>query len=89
MKKDNIRLNVDGGLLTVTAEKRDESEDRKEERGVRILRREIGYGTVTRAIRLPPDAKAEEVRAKFNDGVLEVEVPRSAEKKEKANVDIQ
>lgn len=88
----DIRLNVENGLLTVSAEKRDENEDRRDDRGFRWLRREISYGTVTRAIRLPPDAKPEEVQARFSDGVLEVEVPRRAEsqkEKEKANVNIQ
>ena len=76
VKKDDIRLNVEDGVLTISAEKRDEHEEqRQEQRGWRTLRREIAYGTVTRAIRLPPDAKADAVNARFQDGVLEVVPP--------------
>ena len=48
----------------------------QDERGFRNHRREIGYGTVTRAIRLPRDAKAEDVKAKFENGILEVDIPK-------------
>ena len=85
VKREQLRLTVEDGVLTVTAEKRDEHEERKDDKGYRVLRREIGYGTVTRSIRLPRDSRPDDVRARFDNGVLEIEIPRRppAEKEDK------
>ena len=55
----------------ISGERRNETEETKDN----IVRRERAYGSFYRAVPLPEGAKAEEVKAVFTDGVLEVSVP--------------
>ncbi|MFE7224668.1 Hsp20/alpha crystallin family protein [Nocardioides sp. NPDC057577] len=63
----DIQIDVSGDLLTIRGERREEEHDRN--------RRELHYGSFERTLQLPSGAKAEEVRATYINGVLEVRVP--------------
>ncbi|HEX5490800.1 MAG TPA: Hsp20/alpha crystallin family protein [Candidatus Udaeobacter sp.] len=53
-------------------------------------RSERSYGSFSRAIPLPEDAKIDDAKASFNDGVLEITVPApQAQKKQRKQVQIQ
>ena len=71
LKKEDIRVEVTDGYLTITGERKREEEEKKEE----FYRCEREYGTFYRAVPLPEGTKLEDVRASFADGVLEVSVP--------------
>jgi HSP20 family protein len=79
--KDDVHVEVENGVLTISGERRDE---RKEEREG-FFRSERTYGQFFRAIPLPDGARTDECDAKFNDGVLEVSLPlpRQEERKGK------
>lgn len=68
MEKEHLQVRLEGPYLVV------EGERRKEKRKKHLA--EIVYGRIFRQYLLPPDAKAEGIRARLNNGLLEVEIPR-------------
>ncbi|HTO51468.1 MAG TPA: Hsp20/alpha crystallin family protein [Burkholderiales bacterium] len=73
VKKEDIQVNVDGDQVSVTAEVKQEK-DVKE--GERIVHSERYYGKVARAFRLGYEIDEAKVQAKYNDGVLELVLPK-------------
>ena len=69
VKKDDINVDIDGNLVTITAEMKRETE-RKE--GDKVLRSERYYGNVYRSFTLPRELDESMSEAKFADGVLEL-----------------
>jgi HSP20 family protein len=80
MKKDEIKVNVAEGVLTVSGERKTE----KEEKNRKFHRIERSYGTFERSFTLPDDANGTKVSAEFKDGVLKVHLPKSPVAKPKA-----
>ena len=73
MKVDDIQIEVDDNVLTVKGERSFE-EKVDEQRYYRVERR---YGSFQRSLALPQGVKADEIRATYEDGVLQVTVPKS------------
>ena len=73
MKKEDIDITVSDGLLTLSGEKKDEQEEKKENYHVRESR----YGAFRRTVRLPADVDADKIDAGYRDGVLTISVPKS------------
>lgn len=71
LKKEDIKVEVTDGYLTIWGERKREEEETKKE----FYRCEREYGTFYRAVPLPEGVKLEDVKATFADGVLEVSVP--------------
>jgi HSP20 family protein len=71
VNKDDVKVEVTDDGLVIQGERREEHEQRNEG----FYRREISYGRFYRVIPLPEDIDTEQVRAEFNNGVLEVAVP--------------
>ena len=80
-KKDEISVSVDNGYLTVSAEKGQEKEE-KEEKSGRYIRRERCAGSVSRSYYVGAAVKPEDVKAKFEDGILALQVAKKEEKEE-------
>ena len=74
MKKEDVKVEVTDGHLTISGERKTEKEEKKEHE----YRCERSYGSFYRAVPLPAEAKLKDVKASFADGVLEVTVPMSA-----------
>ena len=74
LKKEDVKVDVTDGHLTISGERRRE----EEEKGKEFYRCERQYGSFYRIVPLPEGVKAEEVSATFADGVLEVNVPLPA-----------
>lgn len=83
VKKEDVKVTVQDGVLTVTGERKFE----KEENGRKYHRIERAYGSFTRSFTLPEDADAEKVVAEFKDGVLKVHLPKS-EKAQPKSVEV-
>lgn len=79
VKKENMKVDFDNGVLTLSGERRAEYEDRKD----RIHRVERSYGSFMRSFSLPSDADGERIEATYRDGVLKVKVPKFNEQKAK------
>ena len=75
VKKDDIHVAIDGAVVSVSAERREER-DLKE--GERVLRSERYVGKVSRSFQLPQEIEEAKVTAKYNDGVLELSLPKKA-----------
>ncbi len=68
---NDVEITVSDGMLHLRAERRSEtkSDDRKG------YRSEFRYGSFARSVRLPAGAGEDDVKASYNDGILEVRVP--------------
>jgi HSP20 family protein len=77
VKKEDITIECRGNTLMLRAEKK-EQRDQKGERGYHTERR---YGVFTRTLTLPDEADADHVRAKYDQGVLRIEIPKKPETK--------
>ena len=75
VKKENIQVNIDGDQVSITAETRAER-DAKE--GERVLHSERHFGKVSRAFRLGQEVDEAKASARYNDGVLELTLPKKA-----------
>lgn len=76
-RKDDIRVNVNGNYVSITAEVKKDVEDKHAEKG-RVLLRETYRGSVSRGFTLENDVDAQAVSAKFEDGVLRLTLPKLA-----------
>ena len=78
-KKDEINLELNEGYLTITASKgMDEEEKNKQGK---IVRQERYSGVMQRTYYVGDQMKAEDIKAKYEDGVLKLEIPKKEEKK--------
>lgn len=79
LKKEDVTVEVDDGVLQLSGERRQESRDEREG----FYRSERNYGTFFRAIPLPEGVNEDDITASFTDGVLEVRVPVPAQKQKR------
>jgi len=82
--KEDIELYVEDGYLVIKAQRKEEVE----EKGRDYIRQERRFGEVYRRIPLPAEVKIEDVKAKYNNGVLEVILPKT-EKAQKKTIKIE
>ena len=80
MKKEDFKIDVDGNMLTISAEK----EDSKEEKDKKFTRKEFNYSSFSRTFTLPEEILKEKIEAKYEDGVLKIVLPRREESKKPA-----
>lgn len=73
VKKEDLKVTLENGMLTVEAETR--FEERKEEEG-KLMRQERRYGKFVRSFGLESDIKEKDIDATFKDGVLTLKIPR-------------
>jgi len=71
-KKEDFKLEVKNGFLTISGESSAEKEDKEET----FTRKEYSYNSFSRSFSLPENVKAEDVVAKYADGVLKVTLPK-------------
>lgn len=79
MEEKDINVEVAGGLLTISGEKKSESETSDKN----VYMSERSYGSFRRSFRLPETVDADNISAKFDKGVLKVSVPKKAEAQSK------
>jgi HSP20 family protein len=82
----NIDVKVVGGTLTIKGSRKEKAETSKQD----YLRREIRYGSFERSISLPDGVKAEDLKASYRNGVLELTalMPKESAPKE-VKIDIE
>lgn len=73
VKKDDIHVDVDGNRVTISAEVKKESEEKK---GEELLRSERYYGKLERSFTLDGDVDEAKAQAKYSDGVLKLVLPK-------------
>jgi len=79
MKEEDIDISVVGDTLTVKGERKAESEVKEED----YYCCERSYGSFSRSIAVPSNVDAKKIEANYEDGVLEVSLPKAPEVKPK------
>ena len=75
MTKEDIKVEVLDGVLTISAEKN----DKKEEKTKKYTRREFSYNKFSRSFTLPEHVDAEAIQANYVDGVLHLNLPKTVQ----------
>lgn len=75
IRKDDIHVTVEGSVVSIAAERREEKEVKE---GERVLRSERYFGKVSRSFQLGQEVDEATATAKFADGVLELTLPKKA-----------
>lgn len=71
--KENIHVTIDGNQVSISAEVRKENEVKE---GVRVLRSERHFGSVSRSFALENEIDESKAEAQYKDGVLELTLPK-------------
>jgi HSP20 family protein len=79
VEAEDLEITMEDGLLTIQGERQFTAES-SEEQFHRIERR---YGAFRRSITLPAQVQAEQIQASFDNGVLQIVVPKAEEAKPK------
>lgn len=77
-KKEDVAAKLENGYLTISASK-GVDKDEKNDEGV-YIRRERYVGQCSRSFYVGEDVKQEEIKAKFEDGILKVFIPKTEPK---------
>ena len=84
-KKDQIKIDLENGYLTISASKEHDSEKKKHGK---VIRQERYEGSMQRSFYVGDGVKVEDVKAKFEDGVLKLCIPKKELKELPSNTTI-
>lgn len=73
VRKEDLKIDIDDNSLVISGHRQEEREEGGKDQGYQVSER--SYGSFYRAIPLPQDVNAEDIRAEMRDGVLKVTVP--------------
>ncbi|MHB9040969.1 MAG: Hsp20/alpha crystallin family protein, partial [Melioribacteraceae bacterium] len=76
VKKDNIKITLQDNILTIEGEKKKETEQKEKN----FYRSERMFGSFKRSFTLPEEVDSEKVDAKFEDGMLQIQMKKTAPK---------
>ena len=80
MEKKDFKIEVDGHTLTISSERQDQNEEKDEA----FTRKEFSYKSFYRSFHLPKDVvDADKINAKYENGILFLEIPKKEEAKPK------
>lgn len=74
--KDDIQVSIDGAVVTLAAEIRQPEQQSGDEQ---VLKRERYYGAVSRSFQLPQDVDAGAAKARYENGVLQLALPKKVQ----------
>lgn len=77
LRKEDFNIDIDGNLLTISCEK--ETETKEPKKGNGYSRREYNYSAFSRSFTLPEFAETNKIVAKYNDGILNLSIPKKPE----------
>ena len=80
LKRDDFSVKIENNVLTISCEKEIENKPEKESKA--YSRREYNYSYFSRSFTIPDNIKAEEIMAKYENGVLILNLPKKFDKKE-------
>ena len=86
IKKEDIHVTLQDGVLTISGETREDTEQKE---GDRVIRRERRYGKYSRSMTLNKQVDENNVKAAYADGILSLTLPKKEESKpQKINVQV-
>lgn len=74
LRPDDVDVRVENGVLTISGEKKHEVEEGKEDASFHLVERR--YGRFERSLTLPGSVNADDVKARFDSGVLTITLPK-------------
>ncbi len=77
--KEDFKIEIENKALVISAEKKVETESKYE--GSAFVRREFGYTSFKRSFNLPDNVDSAAIVAQYNNGVLNIEIPKTEPKK--------
>ncbi|NAY91363.1 Hsp20 family protein [Muricauda sp. JGD-17] len=77
--KKDFNVTIDDGCLNISAKKEHSEEEKKDN----YTRREFSYNAFERSLQLPESVKEEEVKAKYNDGILSFKLAKKEQAKKR------
>ena len=80
LKKEDFKIDVEGNMLTISSEKEEENEEKDE----KYTRQEYSYSSFERSFTLPDEVNKDKIDAHYQDGVLELVLPKKEEAKKMA-----
>lgn len=84
LDKDDFNIEVQGKVLTISAEREESKEDNRED----YSRREYNYSSFCRSFTLPEGVKQEGIDAEYKGGVLHVNLPKNKEAQKAAGMKV-
>jgi HSP20 family protein len=84
-RKEDFNISVDNGLLTISAEHKQENEKKDDN----YTRREFGYSSFSRSFRLPENVDQDDIQANFQNGVLTMNIKKNEKGRMKQTKSIQ
>lgn len=82
MSKEDFNIELDNDVLTISSE--DKKENETADKNGRFTRKEFSYSTFKRAFSLPDSVDSSKISASYNNGVLEIALPKKEEAKVQA-----
>jgi len=79
--KSDFNIEIDNDVLTISSEKT--SENNEEDEGKKITRREFSYQSFKRTFTLPVTVESDKITAKYDKGILRINIPKKEEAKPK------
>lgn len=73
LKKEDFNLDMDGDLLTISAEKK----ETKEERDEKYNKKEYNYSSFSRSFTLPAEVIKDKIDAHYDNGILKITLPKT------------
>ena len=73
MRKQDLDITIDDGVLTINAEHVEETDEKK---NGRLIRQERSYGKFSRRLRIGTDVDDKKVTAKYQEGILSLTLPK-------------
>jgi HSP20 family protein len=75
LDKNDFKVNVEKDLLTISYEKKEEA--KSDDADYKTLRREFAYRSFKRSFTLQDNVKAENIQAKYENGILKLYLPKT------------
>ena len=80
LQKKDFKIDVNGNLLTISAEKEEKKEEKKDEK---YTRKEYNYSSFSRSFTLPEEVQQDKIEASYDGGILKLALPKNEKATEK------
>lgn len=81
LEKKDFKIDLDNNVLTISSEK--ELKDEEKDEDDNYMRREFSYTSFKRSFTMPQSVDADKINAKHKDGILQIQIPKKEEAKQK------
>ena len=82
MKREDFHVELDNDILTISSETSHTNEEKDEKNGS-FTRKEFSYGSFRRSFHIPNTVEVDKIKAKYQDGLLRLVIPKKEEAKRK------